>query len=68
MSKIIPRYLYHITTKSNYEKIVSSRKLATRKEDFAGDAIFMFELQNFFIPSKNLKISLIDKNKLHKSL
>lgn len=48
MSKIIPRYLYHITTKSNYEKIVSSRKLATRKEDFAGDAIFMFELQNFF--------------------
>ena len=47
MSKIIPRFLYHITTKSNYEKIVRSGKLLAKHEETAGTAVFMIELQNF---------------------
>lgn len=57
MSKILPRYLYHVTTKSNYEKIVSTGKLVPKKEKLAGNAIFMFELQNLFKRWKGSKFN-----------
>ena len=47
MSKVIPRFLYHLTTRSNYEEIVRSGRLLAKHEETAGTAVFMIELQNF---------------------
>ena len=45
--KLIPRFLYHLTTKSNYEEIVRSGRLLAKHEATAGSAVFMIDLQNF---------------------
>ena len=54
----IPRFLYHMTTKANYEKIVSDNFLRGSKQygtfngsshvDSAYDCVFLIELTNFF--------------------
>ena len=49
MSSVIPRYLYHLTSKSNYKQIISSGVLKTSKPESACDGgVFMLELTNFF--------------------
>lgn len=49
MSSVIPRYLYHLTSKSNYKSIISSGVLKTTKPESACDGgVFMLELTNFF--------------------
>lgn len=49
MSSVIPRYLYHLTSKSNYKSIISSGVLKTTKPESAcNGGVFMLELTNFF--------------------
>ena len=49
MSSVIPRYLYHLTSKSNYKQIISSGFLKTSKPESAcNGGVFMLELTNFF--------------------
>ena len=44
----IPRFLYHLTTKSNYEKMLKSGTINPAKEGLCGENIFMLDLKNFF--------------------
>lgn len=46
MTKLIPRFIYHLTTRSNYEKIISTGKLLAKNEELAGKAVFMFDMKN----------------------
>lgn len=50
MSKILPKFLYHLSTRANYESIISSGSLNTLKNSGqAGrDGLFMAELNNLF--------------------
>lgn len=48
MSKAIPRFLYHLTTKANYESIMQSGFLKTSRDRAFGKGIFTTELTNFF--------------------
>ena len=49
MSSVIPRFLYHLTSKANYKSIVSSGVLKTSKPESAcNGGVFMLELTNFF--------------------
>lgn len=50
MSKILPRYLYHMTSKSNYKEIKQSGFLKTVKPNLgeAPKGVYMLELTNFF--------------------
>lgn len=48
MSKIIPRFLYHLTNKKNYESIMTSGVLRTSKDNLFGEGVFAVELTNFF--------------------
>ena len=48
MCRIIPRFLYHITSKANYEKILEAGKLKPSHDNFFGDGVFCIELNNFF--------------------
>lgn len=50
MSKIVPRYLYHLTNKTNYETIKTSGVLRTSSNDraFSNNAIYTVELTNLF--------------------
>ncbi len=48
MTKIVPRYLYHITTKANYDSIMKSGILKTSEDDLLGNGIFAVELTNLF--------------------
>ncbi|MBQ2611691.1 hypothetical protein IJF81_04790, partial [bacterium] len=61
----IPRYLYHITSKENYNKIIQSGGITPLEADsFCGTGIFMLELENFF---KNWqKIKVRDKKTIFK--
>lgn len=45
----IPRYLYHMTTKQNYESILKSGKIHTSPDCGMSnlDGVFMFDMQNF---------------------
>lgn len=45
----IPRYLYHMTTKQNYESILKSGKIHTSCDCSRSnlDGVFMFDMQNF---------------------
>lgn len=44
----IPRFLYHLTTKSNYEKMLKSGAINPAKEGLCGENIFMLDIKNFF--------------------
>lgn len=46
-SKALPRFIYHITSKKNYNEIMKSGVLKM-SEDFITDGIFTIELSNFF--------------------
>ncbi len=48
MSKIIPRFLYHLTNKANYESIMSSGVLRPSRDDFFREGVFTTELTNLF--------------------
>ena len=53
----IPRFIYHITSRDNYEKILQSRYLKLSEADnFSGSGIFMLELEKFFKPWKNVEV------------
>lgn len=53
----IPRFIYHITSRDNYEKILQSRYLKLSEADnFSGSGIFMLELENFFKHWKNVEV------------
>lgn len=44
---IIPRYLYHITTKQNYKNMLLERTIKPAKDRHFGRGFFMFDLKNF---------------------
>ena len=44
----IPRFIYHMTTKSNYESILKDGMIKTSSEGLIGNGIFTTELTNFF--------------------
>ena len=44
----IPRFLYHLTTKSNYEKMLKTGAMNPSKEGLCGENIFMLDIKNFF--------------------
>ena len=46
MSRIIPRFLYHFTNKTNYESIMNSG-LKKGHDGLLGDGVFMVEMSNF---------------------
>lgn len=48
MSKVIPRFLYHLTSKANYQSIMTSGVLKTNIPDAIGDCICASELTNLF--------------------
>lgn len=63
----IPRYLYHMTTKQNYESILKSGKIHTSCDCSRSnlDGVFMFDMQNFskrwantVIQTPNAKVNL----------
>ena len=63
----IPRYLYHMTTKQNYESILKSGKIHTSCDCSRSnlDGVFMFAMQNFskrwantVIQTPNAKVNL----------
>ncbi len=47
-SNKIPRFLYHLTTKSNYEKMLETGAISPAKEGLCGENIFMLDIKNFF--------------------
>jgi len=62
----IPRYIYHLTTKSAYEKMQKDRLIMPSEDYFFGDGIFAVELSNLFKrwkqPQKDWgAISLLEK-------
>ena len=63
----LPRYLYHMTTKQNYESILKSGKIHTSCDCSRSnlDGVFMFDMQNFskrwantVIQTPNAKVNL----------
>lgn len=44
----IPRFLYHLTTKSNYEKMLKTGVMKTSKEGLCGEMVFLLDIKNFF--------------------
>lgn len=44
----IPRFLYHLTTKSNYSKMLETGIMKPAKEGLCGENIFMLDITNFF--------------------
>lgn len=44
----IPRFLYHLTTKSNYQKMLETGAMNPAKEGLCGENIFMLDITNFF--------------------
>lgn len=53
----IPRFIYHITSKDNYKKILQSGCLKLSESDnYSGTGIFMIELENFFKHWKNFQV------------
>ena len=44
----IPRYVYHLTNKKNYEAILNYGYIVPHMFDYTGYGIFMIELTNFF--------------------
>ena len=44
----IPRFLYHLTTKSNYQKMLETGAIKPAKEGLCGENIFMLDITNFF--------------------
>lgn len=49
MSKILPRFLYHLTSRANYESIMASGVLKKAKpEEICSEGVYMLELTNFF--------------------
>lgn len=54
---IIPRYLYHVTTKQNYANMLKEQAIKTKCDKHFGEGLFMFDLQNFL---KNWSIDFAD--------
>ena len=48
VSKGIPKFLYHITTKKNYRAIMKDGFLRTTADNLYGEGIFTIDLVNFF--------------------
>lgn len=44
----IPRFLYHLTTQENYDKILQNEYLEPRFDKFCDEQIFLFDITNFF--------------------
>lgn len=44
----IPRFIYHMTNKKNYESIVSEGVIKTSEDPLLGQGVFTIELTNFF--------------------
>jgi hypothetical protein len=44
----IPRFIYHMTNKSNYESMLKDGVIKTTKDDIFGEGIFTTELTNLF--------------------
>lgn len=44
---IVPRYLYHVTTKQNYANMLKEQVIKPKPDKHFGEGFFMFELQNF---------------------
>lgn len=67
--RLIPRYLYHFTSKNNFEKINNQGVILPSKELLKDKSIFLFDLENFLKfwniivekYQKSLKNALIDK-------
>lgn len=43
----VPRYLYHLTTQENYEKIIKNGHLEPQRDNICGNQIFLFDITNF---------------------
>lgn len=48
MTKIIPRFLYHLTSKANYESIMRAGVLKATNADKLGECVYTIELTNLF--------------------
>ncbi|MCI1273179.1 MAG: hypothetical protein LKG27_01950 [Clostridiaceae bacterium] len=65
---IIPRYLYHLTSKDAYESMLKDGAVKITKKEFA-PGVFMFDLMNFFkhwnsvkfCKNRNVKLQLLEK-------
>lgn len=65
---IIPRYLYHLTSKDAYESMLKDGAVKITEKEFA-PGVFMFDLMNFFkhwnsvkfCKSGNVKLQLLEK-------
>ena len=44
----VPRYIYHLTSKQNYEAMVKSGVIRTSENEMIGRGVFAIELTNFF--------------------
>lgn len=44
----VPRFIYHLTNKSNYESMLNDGFIKMSKDDVMGEGIFMTELPNLF--------------------
>ena len=44
----VPRFIYHMTNKENYKKIMESGELRTSQDALFGEGVFTMELDNFF--------------------
>ena len=44
----IPRFIYHITSKNNYNKLLSDGTLRMSEDLFCGEGVFASELDNIF--------------------
>lgn len=51
----VPRFIYHMTNKKNYEKILQSGELKTAQDALFGDGVFTTDLNNFFKHWRNDK-------------
>ena len=47
-SRTVPRFVYHMTNKDNYLKILEFGQLKTTSDEAFGKGIFMIDLENFF--------------------
>lgn len=62
----VPRFIYHMTNKENYKKIMESGELRTSQDALFGEGIFTMELDNFF--RRWRKDKAWGKNSLQESL
>jgi hypothetical protein len=51
----IPRFIYHMTNKSNYESMLKDGVIKTTNDDFFGKGVFATELTNLFKRWRNNK-------------